>query len=487
MNQIDLSNSGTCFVISGLRNRNWDRLVDKAFTLTVDGKQQTVKVLSAYTEDEKDIDCSVYVTAYSLSGLSVWTSERLLYVNLPLVTSRYDIDLCYNGLKYIAEQYPKAKIQVEITDHFDSDEEPMKEVDLSTGAIQHAYTVPSAELNKLLNSSYGTVILPGIRRNTVFSPRFFQTELKEKSNQEKVTMVLDSMVDLQWLGEVEPRTDLKTFLMRWNPEISNIKEDDYNKLLKAYNQGKEVGLSWSVYDYMQLSPGDECYMMCVGGKHKGIVLHGIINSYPLPDKDWSGNGRKTFYANIIIDGMALLEKGGIISEEQLKEKVTSFFDWGKGHSGVVLDRETSDRLNEVIDDIVYERNQDEKDTLYFNVDKDTFEAAQQGLMDHVTVNLTEENRENFIVAHENGIALNVKELPMYSYGAYLYNEGKFPYILNPIKKIHLAYNDQNIAVEVKGITTEATNRFRFDEELKQSVADPQGLGCMWEITYHVKL
>ena len=101
MNQINLNDYGTSFVISGLRNRNWDRLVDKAFTLTVDGKQQTVKVLSAYTEDEKDIDCRVYVTAYSLSGISVWTSERLLYVKLPMVASRYDIDLCYNGLKYI--------------------------------------------------------------------------------------------------------------------------------------------------------------------------------------------------------------------------------------------------------------------------------------------------------------------------------------------------------------------------------------------------
>ncbi|EGN57453.1 hypothetical protein PRBRB14_21840 [Hallella multisaccharivorax DSM 17128] len=484
MNQIDLSDSGTRFFISGLQNRNWDSLVDKAFTIIVDGKQQTVKVLSAYTKDAKDIDCSVYVTAYSLSGISVWTSERLLYVNLPKVTSRYDIDLCYNGLKYIAKQYPKAKIQMLVEGSSDSDDATIQEADLSAEATKHAYTVPSETLKKLIISSSETVILPGVRRSMAFAPKFFQTELKDRSDEEKVEMILDAMIDLQWLGEVEPRTDLKTFLMRWNPEISNFKKKDYNELLKAYNQGKEVGLSWSVYDYMQLSPGDECYMMCVGGKHKGIVLHGIINSYPLPDKDWSGNGRKTFYANIIIDGMAPLEKGGIISEEQLKEKVTSFFDWGKGHSGVVLNREISDRLNEVIDDLVYERNQEEKDTLYFNVDKDTFEAAKNGLMDHVTVNLTEENKENFIVAHEDGIALNVKELPMYSYGAYLCNEGKFPYVLNPINRIHLSCNDKNIEVKVRDITTEATNRFRFDDEQKMPMSDPQGKGCMWKITYH---
>ena len=48
----------------------------------------------------------------------------------------------------------------------------------------------------------------------------------------------------------------------------------------------------------------------------------------------------------------------------------------------------------------------------------------------------------------------------------------------------MTYKGHDVVVDVKNITTEATNRFRFDDELKQSVEDPQGLGCMWVITYH---
>lgn len=481
-----LLTNGNRFVITGLHVSDWETLLDKAFTITADDKPMTVKFGYWDTDNEEDIDATAYITGSSASGIRIWTRKNRLHVHIPWMASPADIVLCFNGLLYIDKNYPDAKIYETSEDNEKKElnERFAHEADFSEEASQNAFLSRLDILNMLIHADEETFELPGIRRPMILTPKFFQEKLKGLSDNEKIEKVLNSLIDLQWLGEVEPKSDLKVYLMRWNPEISNFKVDDFNALLEQFENGEEVALSWSVYDYMQMLPGDECYMMCVGGTHKGIVLHGIINSFPIHAGDWSGRGRETYYANILIDAMKPVDEGGLVSEQLLTKEVSSTYEWSKGHSGVVLDRELSDRLNEVIDDTMDADDKDDKDSLYIEVNQDTMESVKAGQLDHLSITLTEDNKKNLIVAHDNGIMLNTDELPIYSYGAYLYNEGKFPYVLNPIKEIHMTYKGHDVVVDVKNITTEATNRFRFDDELKQSVEDPQGLGCMWVITYH---
>lgn len=124
--------------------------------------------------------------------------------------------------------------------------------------------------------------------------------------------------------------------------------------------------------------------------------------------------------------------------------------------------------------------------LYISVDKVVFTAIRSGKQHELTIGLNEDNMEKLIHAQENNIVLVTDELPEISYGAYLYNHGVFPYMLQDIKTLHVANDNRELTLDITGITTTPGTRFRWDFEKKCSVEDPNGDGCMWKITYHFK-
>lgn len=126
----------------------------------------------------------------------------------------------------------------------------------------------------------------------------------------------------------------------------------------------------------------------------------------------------------------------------------------------------------------------ENQDLYLSIDDEEFDAVGRREVNEVTIGLDEDNKEQLIEAKGQGIVIVTDEMPTTSYGAYLYNKGVFPYVLHGIKTLHLVNNDREYKLQVTGITTEPTNRFSWDRKTGQGVSDPNGDGCMWQITYH---
>lgn len=127
-----------------------------------------------------------------------------------------------------------------------------------------------------------------------------------------------------------------------------------------------------------------------------------------------------------------------------------------------------------------------KTDLYISVSEEVFNAIGNRTQNELTIGLDEDNKEELIHAKGEAIVIVTEEMPYISYGAYLYNGGEFPYVLQDIKTLHVINGNREYALNVTDITTEPTNRFSWDENTGQGVADPKGDGCMWEITYHFK-
>ena len=87
-------------------------------------------------------------------------------------------------------------------------------------------------------------------------------------------------------------------------------------------------------------------MLKVGIGTCGIVSAGTITSNPTPGEDWSGQGRKIYYADYDCELMVNPETLPIISTNMLEEKIPSF-DWKGGHAGVVLNSHEAQVLDEI--------------------------------------------------------------------------------------------------------------------------------------------
>lgn len=136
--------------------------------------------------------------------------------------------------------------------------------------------------------------------------------------------------------------EAKTFILMWNPEISNMKDKEWKDIV---NHFPFYDLSWSVWEYDKARAGDECFLVRIG-KHGGIVLSGCFTKNPEMGRDWSGKGRTTFYCKIyprfIMDAIA----DPIITTEELQKSIPTF-DWCGGHSGRMLTPQESQQLNQL--------------------------------------------------------------------------------------------------------------------------------------------
>lgn len=135
----------------------------------------------------------------------------------------------------------------------------------------------------------------------------------------------------------------KTFIMRWNTDISNYTLAEFQKAMGDFF---EPGFyyDWSIWDYQKAHVGDRFYMVRTGkGKH-GVVMHGYIMGEPYPDEDWSGKGRRVYYIRMKALNMVDPERSPLlVTTDELSEKIPGF-DWEEGHSGMILSDEQAAKL-----------------------------------------------------------------------------------------------------------------------------------------------
>ena len=123
-----------------------------------------------------------------------------------------------------------------------------------------------------------------------------------------------------------------TVILKWNPAVSS-----YNLIRFLDDIVQEVHESdWSIWEHERVRSGDTFYMLKVGNGQTGIVMRGKIVSDPVPDEDWSGRGRKTFYCDYDAEIMINPDAFRLLGSDALRDNIPGF-DWTGGHAGVVLD------------------------------------------------------------------------------------------------------------------------------------------------------
>lgn len=140
-------------------------------------------------------------------------------------------------------------------------------------------------------------------------------------------------------------SELKKYLMRWNPAISSFKEQDYKTCVEHAQEGK-FRMNWSIYEWQEARRGDLFYMLRVGDDKAGIAFNGYFLSDPYTGDDWAGSTKRRCYVDMICQNTVEPGEVPFVSMERLKEAIPEY-DWEEGHSGVLLPDEVTEKLDEL--------------------------------------------------------------------------------------------------------------------------------------------
>ena len=169
--------------------------------------------------------------------------------------------------------------------------------------------------------------------------------------------LLDTMDNEQWnelfdSAEGVVRENFrKTFIMRWNTDISNYKLSEFEDAMEDFfDEG--FYYDWSIWDYQKAHIGDHFYMIRTGEGKNGVVMRGTIIGTPYPDEDWSGKGRKVYYIRMSLSNMIHPERTPLLLTTDELTEVIPDFNWKGGHSGEILSDAQADKLEKVWKDYI---------------------------------------------------------------------------------------------------------------------------------------
>ena len=138
----------------------------------------------------------------------------------------------------------------------------------------------------------------------------------------------------------------KSYLMRWNPQISSFTEKDYEECVANTIHGM-FRVEWSIYEWEEARRGDMFYMMRVDDGKAGIVFYGQFVTDPFPDEDWAGSKKRRMYVDMVCSNPAEPGSKPLISLEKLQKAIPEV-EWIKGHSGELLPNEVWEKLSDLL-------------------------------------------------------------------------------------------------------------------------------------------
>jgi hypothetical protein len=169
--------------------------------------------------------------------------------------------------------------------------------------------------------------------------------------------LLNKMDDEQWnelfdrAGGIVRENFRKTFIMRWNTDISNYTLSEFEDAMEDFfDEG--FYYDWSIWDYQKAHIGDKFYMIRTGEGANGVVMRGTIIGTPYPDEDWSGKGRKVYYIRMNLTNMIHPERTPLLLTTDELTKAVPDFNWKEGHSGEILNDTQSAKLEEAWEDYI---------------------------------------------------------------------------------------------------------------------------------------
>lgn len=138
----------------------------------------------------------------------------------------------------------------------------------------------------------------------------------------------------------------KIVIIKWDPAFSSYSMLVFLSELTNACYGEMADFNWSVWDYDKVHVGDIIYWLKVGFGQNGIVGKGVITSEPYPGADWSGKGRETFYIDFVPEIMINPDAWKLLDSDILNENIPEF-DWRGGHSGLILENNQAQKLEEL--------------------------------------------------------------------------------------------------------------------------------------------
>lgn len=135
----------------------------------------------------------------------------------------------------------------------------------------------------------------------------------------------------------------KLYIMRWNPSISSYTLNDFETDFQKFKDYKPMDMNWSIRDYKEVVHKDLFIMCRVGGKDDGVVWAGFLDHFPYQFEYDNGRLGKTRYIDMSVLFMQRTEKTKILSAEELTKNIPEI-DWTHGHSGVLIDTVTAEKI-----------------------------------------------------------------------------------------------------------------------------------------------
>ena len=131
-----------------------------------------------------------------------------------------------------------------------------------------------------------------------------------------------------------------TYLMRWNPAVSDFTLDDYRHFCKY----RRLGLQWAIFDWEAAHEGDFFVMLREGdGVNNGIIASGVFVCEPFEGSNWRGGKHLVHYIKMVSHDAVSPDDRPILATEVLEREIPEI-NWRKGHSGELLTPEQVSKL-----------------------------------------------------------------------------------------------------------------------------------------------
>ncbi len=118
------------------------------------------------------------------------------------------------------------------------------------------------------------------------------------------------------------------------------------------------------------------------------------------------------------------------------------------------------------------------------MEKEVIEDVRKGNIRRLVFGINDDNYRQILENYNGHLILCVEDLPNTYHGCYFYNNGEFPYIINTqLEYLVLTADDDHCITKILDTDTEPGVRFSFQGN--ESIEDPNGDSCIWEVGFEV--
>lgn len=166
---------------------------------------------------------------------------------------------------------------------------------------------------------------------------------------------------------------MKTIILMWNPEISDVSVTAFRMSMK------EEQTTWEVRCHDRAEVGDVVYLVRCDKPSGGIVQRGIIIGEPVKADHWYKENAHSWYARIAVTHVMNSLTAPIITLEQLQRAIPGF-KWDGGHSGRVLRAGWAKKLEKMWENYLQEHPEVFKGKNGYDFSKEAYSAQLEATL-----------------------------------------------------------------------------------------------------------